>query len=72
MALQHVALGLQCLQYFDGSDRDGRQEGVEEKSAFQVCVNALALVRVCCTWNEHTAWSVSVCIGRVKLMNEFL
>jgi hypothetical protein len=38
MALQHVTLGLQCLQYFDGSDKGNRQEGVEENSAFQVCV----------------------------------
>ena len=71
MALQHVALGLQCLQYFDSSDKDNRQEGVEEKSAFQVCVNAVAVMHVCCTWNEHILWSVSVCIGCVKLLNEF-
>lgn len=39
MALQHVALGLQCLQYFDTSDQDDirRQEGVQENSQFQVC-----------------------------------
>jgi len=30
MAVHHVALGLQCLQYFDSSDKDNRQEGVEE------------------------------------------
>jgi len=70
MALQHVALGLQCLQYFDSSDKDSRQEGVEEKSAFQVCVNVLALMHVCCTRIEHIMWSVSVCIGCVKLLNE--
>lgn len=37
MALQHVALGLQCLQYFDGSDKDDsiQQEGVHEKCQFQ-------------------------------------
>ncbi|KDR07710.1 Erythroid differentiation-related factor 1 [Zootermopsis nevadensis] len=37
MALQHVALGLQCLQYFDTSDQDDirRQEGVQENSQFQ-------------------------------------
>ena len=43
MALQHVALGLECLQYFDNSDKDSRQEGVDEKSAYQVRVNAAAL-----------------------------
>jgi hypothetical protein len=43
MALQHVALGLECLQYFDSSDKDSRQEGVDEKSAYQVRVNAAAL-----------------------------
>jgi hypothetical protein len=53
MALQHVALGLQCLQYFDGSDKDNRQEGVEEKSAFQVRVSAVALMHVYRAWNEH-------------------
>jgi hypothetical protein len=39
MALEHVTLGLQCLQYFDSSDQDdGRQqEGVQENSEFQVC-----------------------------------
>ncbi|PNF29301.1 hypothetical protein B7P43_G08945 [Cryptotermes secundus] len=37
MALQHVALGLQCLQYFDGNDKDDsrQQEGVHEKYHFQ-------------------------------------
>ena len=70
MAVQHVALGLECLQYFDSSDKDNRPEGVDEKSAFQVCVSAVALMRVCCTWNEHIMWSVSVRIGCVKLLNE--
>jgi hypothetical protein len=39
MALQHVALGLQCLQYFDTSDQDDsrQQERVQENSQFQVC-----------------------------------
>jgi hypothetical protein len=38
MALQHVALGLQCLQYFDGSDKDDcrQQDGVHNKCHFQV------------------------------------
>jgi hypothetical protein len=38
MALQHVALGLQCLQYFDGSDKDDckQQDGVHKKCQFQV------------------------------------
>jgi len=73
MALQHVALGLQCLQYFDSCDKDNKQDGVEGKSAFQVRVNAVALMHVCCTWNEHIVWivSVSVCIGCVKLVSEF-
>lgn len=61
MALQHVALGLQCLQYFDSSDKDNRKEGVEEKSAFQVCVNAVALMHVCCARNEHIMW-IGVCV----------
>jgi hypothetical protein len=31
-------LGLQCLQYFDGSDKDGckQQDGVHKKCHFQV------------------------------------
>jgi len=39
MALQHVALGLQCLQYFDSSDQDDnrQQDGVQGNSQFQVC-----------------------------------
>ena len=59
MALQHVALGLECLQYFDSSDKDNRQEGVDEKSAFQVCVcerrgfNARVLY---VEWTRNVEW----------------
>jgi hypothetical protein len=62
MSLQHVALGLQCLQYLDSSDKDSRQEGVEEKSSFQVCVSAVVLMHVYCAWSEHILWSLSVCL----------